>query len=142
MAEKNKIELEVGLVNKTDVEADLENRIETFASKVQYILVAISIVIFLGAIGETLLYFQLKDTAKDNEAAVAHLCGTSGSLASVLKSAADSIQTSLENGSYDRLVAQGILTQEDVNRAISTRDRYRETVTLLTRPNNPCSKGM
>lgn len=77
-------------------------------------------------------------STKRNEEQVTFLCRTSGALALVLDSAANQIQTNFTNGTYSRLLKQGIITQDNVNNAQQTLDQYRAEVALLRSPDSPC----
>lgn len=57
------------------------------------------------------------ETIKRNKAAVQYICSTTGVLDQLVVAAANSIQSAIDGGVYDRFVRTGNLTEKDVDAA-------------------------
>ena len=82
---------------------------------------------------------RVEDTAAKNKEAIAFICTTTTALDALVLDAKGSIQRSFDNGTYDRLVRQGILTVEDVARAKQSLSIYNRQHFLLQGRGSKCT---
>lgn len=73
----------------------------------------------------------------DNTKALNYICSTTSVLDSLVVAAGDQIQASFDNGTYERLRKQGVITTENIRAAHTTLEKYRDAHRLL-RSNSAC----
>lgn len=100
-----------------------------------YALIALVVVCFsvsAFAVG------KVREQSDKNADAIAFVCSTTGVLDTLVKSSIESSELSFANGAYERLVTQGVLTQEDVARAQTQLETFRAGHRVLAERNKRC----
>ena len=72
-----------------------------------------------------------------NHRSIQYICSSNSVLNQLVVAAHDQIDKNFEDGTYDRLVKQGLLTRANVEAAVKTREKYQEAHIKLTN-NGPC----
>lgn len=78
---------------------------------------------------------KLDQAVADNAVALQFMCSTTRELDALVVQARDQIQASLDNGTYARLLKQGVITRENVRDAREVKDKYDKAHKRLRLPN-------
>jgi hypothetical protein len=96
-------------------------------TKFQFVLLySVTILLLLAIMGGTLFY-----RVNENAKTLTYICNVSTVFDKVIVDAGNQIQKNFDNGTYDRLLRQGVITQENVDAARKTLASYRETHRVL-----------
>ena len=101
-----------------------------------YVVIAVVVLAFSCA---ALALKRVQDQADRNQDAIAFICTTTTALDALVLDAKGSIERSFSNGTYKKLVQQGILTKEDVRRARATKNLYDAQHKLLAERGSRCT---
>lgn len=100
-----------------------------------YVLIAMVVVCFTIS---AFAYKHVNEQADHNTATLEYVCETTTALDTLVKVSIDSTTRLFENGTYARLVKQGVLSQDEVDITAKQLETFREQHLLLLERGRRC----
>ena len=101
-----------------------------------FALIALVVVCFASS---AIALQRASEQADRNTEAIVFVCKTTTALAVLVQASIESIEASFENGTYARLVRDGVLTEDDVSRTADQLQTFREQKVLLDQRTSRCT---
>ena len=101
-----------------------------------YVLIGMVVVCFAAS---GFAYQRVSEQADENSATLRYVCETTEALEVLVDSSIESSTRSFENGTYERLVKQNVLTQDDVDNAARQLETFKAQHDLLLERGRRCT---
>jgi len=109
---------------------DADAPIHLYLGMTRGALVAFLMIVAVAIFGA----FRLESAIHQNDRAIAFICSTTQALDELVVQAHDQINTSIRNGTYQRLIRQKVLKPQNLVEAEKTRDYYERVHLQLNGP--------